>query len=663
MPPKTQGAKKKSSKKQLKEKKKEEAKKLAEERKKLAEEEAKRLEEERRIAWEAEQARLEAENARILQEKELLCSFYEWRFRVLADLEVTVAKQDEWDRFLEAGTMPHASDEGRMSNYFESIKNSWDEDYDSALLTACNIYQVFLNTEETLLLEQCKGDTFDTVKRFEDYLQKLQFLMQKRMDHTTAYLLHKSYEVYKQTNESSFFAINGDWKVYLWVNHMKNPRLRVLNEPTLQITISIPKAFAFANVAIRLYHQSLNPPSESTDVYVSVGGILMVDILSIPPSSRSAKGWTFEHVTMMTNSVSRLGYPFAGDSAPSPIGLEFILPSNIIVSETVPEVGWWDDEEHCWKKDGITELEYDKMNRNLRFQTLRARPHAVIQSRVKYYPYHSWILTPISETKALFVLETHGNAIKIEIGRRWCRLLDTPFPECNHIIGQDLDPLVLLKRLSRCGLHLMPVDSDSELVCSCIKESKVERYVCDDIAIAITACAIASSKWNAEADRDSCVVRILEIPDPCFPPTFEKSKDIRMVLYKAKGNAILNMSERKSKEYKEELLGEFHASIMVTLREIIGQNSLEKMEKGDPGFTDCFKCLALGLRLFSFTAVEPPPAPVEVVNESPLPADGSIQEQTEEAAPTTIESNQAASAANNPDIKEISKADSSAPIS
>ena len=56
-------------------------------------------------------------------------------------------------------------------------------------------------------------------------------------------------------------------------------------------------------------------------------------------------------VSLMTNSVVHLGYPFSGDgsgvgpgsTAVSPIGLEFVLPEKIIISEGIPEIGWWNE--------------------------------------------------------------------------------------------------------------------------------------------------------------------------------------------------------------------------------------------------------------------------------------------------------------------------------
>lgn len=74
---------------------------------------------------------------------------------------------------------------------------------------------------------------------------------------------------------------------------------------------------------------------------------------------------------------------------------------------------------------------------------------------------------------------------------------------------------------------------------------------------------------------------------------------------------------------------QFHASIMVTLRDSIARESLQKMEKGDPGFTECFKFLALGLRLFSFTSIE---QPTDVAMEDAVPVSDGDKEHTEVAA-------------------------------
>ena len=36
-------------------------------------------------------------------------------------------------------------------------------------------------------------------------------------------------------------------------------------------------------------------------------------------------------------------------------------------------------EEEIWEKEGISNVEYDKLTRTLKFETIKAKPHAVIQ--------------------------------------------------------------------------------------------------------------------------------------------------------------------------------------------------------------------------------------------------------------------------------------------
>ncbi|KAL2621061.1 hypothetical protein R1flu_001266 [Riccia fluitans] len=119
------------------------------------------------------------------------------------------------------------------------------------------------------------------------------------------------------------------------------------------------------------------------------------------------------------------------------------------------------------------------------------------------------------------------------------------------------------------------------------------------MAFAAPAFTIASSKWNSTLDKDHCLVRLLEVPDPVAPPTLEKSKVVKTLNYTTKGSAIAELSE-KSGEYKEVLLTQHHASLLIALRGQVQEESLKKVEKGNAAFTECVKDLAYALRLFSF---------------------------------------------------------------
>eukprot|EP01018_Ginkgo_biloba_P025956 Gb_33993 [translate_table: standard] len=87
---------------------------------------------------------------------------------------------------------------------------------------------------------------------------------------------------------------NEGWKLALWVNHAKNPRLQVLELPIICTVVDLPKSFSFANVAIRLQHNVVDPLLKSRNEYMSLGGIFVIDVLVVPPPPVIAKDWTFE---------------------------------------------------------------------------------------------------------------------------------------------------------------------------------------------------------------------------------------------------------------------------------------------------------------------------------------------------------------------------------
>ena len=82
------------------------------------------------------------------------------------------------------------------------------------------------------------------------------------------YESQKSYSVYRDTEKNIVTGRVGDWKLAIWINHIKNPRFRLLELPELDIYINLPKSFALANAAIRLLHQTVNPLYKSKNAYM-----------------------------------------------------------------------------------------------------------------------------------------------------------------------------------------------------------------------------------------------------------------------------------------------------------------------------------------------------------------------------------------------------------
>ena len=575
-----------------------------------------RLKEEARIAYETEQAWLKAERERLASEAESLRPFLARRDEELSRIAAVDLAAVDWNLYLDTSGLPHASSEASINNYLDVGYSTLDLDFETTLISLLNIYKV-ANEAEELALQEDQKENFKLAAQYRGYMQKLEALANTRLDQTTNYLLQRSYDIWRDYETNIVTGKVGDWKLALWINHSKNPRFRLLEFPELDISVTLPKSFALANVAVRFLHQTINPLYRAKNSYMPLGGVFVIDVLGLPSQTKIVKSWTLENPTLAA-SLTNLGYPIpaVGQAAPSaaalqhiiPFGVEITLPSFIIHWRPTPEIGWWDAESQTWDTNGVTDIVYTHDTHKVIFQTTKAKPHAVIQSRVAQVPFKSWNIRPLSDRTGLLTLETMALHVEIRIGSGWCQLLEPKIAECADIQSLQLPPKVLLQQLARRGLNLMPEDDDAPFIKATIKDSALEKIVCRDMALAVPAFTIASSSpWNNQNGRDVCVVRIQEIPDTECPPTLEKSKVVKSMVYKLKGCNLLDYSD-KNADYPDRLtaivedkLAVYHAGILITLQGNCLPTSQQKMDSGNVSFTECVNALAYALRLFSFS--------------------------------------------------------------
>ncbi|XP_073389397.1 uncharacterized protein [Physcomitrium patens] len=593
-----------------------------------------RKELEEKLAYEADQRWLEAERERLAAEADSIIPYYKRQEETREKIEAAATAKKEWELFMDTSGLPQAAKEATLNTYLENGYQSLDLDYNEVLKSLVNIYKISNEAVELALQEDQKGNVNEATK-YRGFMLKLEKMGKFRMDQTTNYLLQKSYAVYRDTEKSIVTERIGDWKLALWINHVKNPRHRLLELPELDIYIKLPKSFALANAAIRIYHQTVNPLYKSKNAYMPLGGVFVIDVLGIPVESKLVKQWTLENLATSTQ-LQYLGYPIpaVGQSAPSPqqllnvlpFEIDIIIPKFIIHWEPNPEIGWWDSVTETWQTEGVSEIEYTPENFKLLFHTTKAKPHAIVQSRVREYPYKSWNIRPTSEKTGVLTLKTAKSNVIFNVGDGWCQLLEPKMPMLKHILSLQLPPKVLLQQLSNCGLQLMPEDDDAQYSAVKIKDAELELQVCRDAALAIPAFTLASSPLNKTKDSKAILLRIQEIPEPLYPPTLEKafhesrssplqrtfpfhsrcSKVVKTIYYTPKGSTLIDHSD-KLPGYKEVLeaaladkYAKYHSALLVTLRGNCFESSQNKMDNGNVAFTECVSALMYALRLFTF---------------------------------------------------------------
>lgn len=100
------------------------------------------------------------------------------------------------------------------------------------------------------------------------------------------------------TNENFLIYKMSPTKVFgIWGNLTKNPRYKSIDLPDAHVSISIPKPFSLANVAVRIIldngaDAAFNFEEEGAEQLMSVvGGVLHLDLLELPDLAKNIEKW------------------------------------------------------------------------------------------------------------------------------------------------------------------------------------------------------------------------------------------------------------------------------------------------------------------------------------------------------------------------------------
>ena len=89
-------------------------------------------------------------------------------------------------------------------------------------------------------------------------------------------------------------------------------------------------------------------------------------------------------------------------------------------------------------------------------------------------------------------------------------LIEKTDSEFKDLINKPLEPGYLLIELSKCGVHLLPVDDDAKHGGIHLKEHAAEERAILDISSGLRAFAFRSSKWNKSVDSENIVMKVRE---------------------------------------------------------------------------------------------------------------------------------------------------------
>jgi len=621
-------------------------------------------EEEERIAAELEKKRLEeeriaAEKAHLARQQELSKLRSEELIRLraeqddsqqglaqftrrLTEVEAQSQANMEWKRYVNCSRMPNPLSETELNTFVSEWTTDGVLELEETLSTCIETETVASDITSYASTSRGRGD-MKQAEKFDQYANKLRDAQLKKVDYATSSLLTNASQYTNEKNECKISSNAGSLKFGLWVNVALKPfRLKVVDFGKTGIIVDIPKPLALHSVAVRvLYHPSnhVSGGVVSGDE-VAVGGVLHMDLLQMPPSTRNVKGWMMRQVTNLSSDVGRISYPpGSSDSASSsnapPLRVKCVVPSNVVVPSDL-KMGWWNAAAGLWVEDGVTDATFDEESRLLSFHTTQLQSIAMIQPRHLDLPVTNWSIRPTGPSRALFSVTGSRFQMDIEINGEHCTLQNPKRKEFSHLLGVPfVGPGTLFDALKKCGINMCPTNEDAKN-CSVpsnpgvpivTKDSTLESLVERDACTLANAFCISGSLWNQKQGQECCVFRIQEAEiDESSPPTEgEESKENggewKTVLYtvdhkldeleievttpellsKVKCVLVKGGEDEDTFNSTPEPSADTHAYLKYCLAGKCTPDALENMSTATPLFTQTIRSLLHLCRVFSFS--------------------------------------------------------------
>ena len=327
------------------------------------------------------------------------------------------------------------------------------------------------------------------------------------------------------------------------------------------VAAQVEAASASANSMLLGGASHLPPPVN----FVSVGGIISIEQLALPPPPKKAKGWVMRDITALSKTIQIVPYPaaseegnaanaaaaasgpgaLAGGTSQAPMRVSFMLPAYVFLDDREPHFGWWDARHSVWRQEGVSLTRYEpRVDGGLVHLSLTLlKPVAIIQPRALDFPYRTWHLKPAHTTASVadmvaassaasasdadpnaasapspdldalsrvFELSLAGSrfSVEFEVGEDHARLLNPISPVLAELNSSQMLPGILLNRMARAGINVQPTVEDAAYCRKPLKSLVLTAALHEHLALVAPVFEIAGSPFNSSRSTRKCLVRV-----------------------------------------------------------------------------------------------------------------------------------------------------------
>jgi len=448
----------------------------------------------------------------------------------------------DWQKFVSCTSRPNVGFESEITTYLTTVQEEKLSKMEQALAKCRESEEIV----DDLTEEYCKAREEGDLARQEwclSYGKAIRDLEVQKLDDATAHLLQHIEE--QEANSRSEVQLtwgggNDKIKVGFW-GHLQSKgfRAKVIDHHKIQVVLELPKSIALQSMGhcigvrtLYTHYDNVHQPGERENPMMSVGGMIRVDLLSIPPFTKKVKGWTIRPIPPAGQEITWLPYPNTDHAtttsgALQPCKIEYKVPAQVLVRKN-PTVSWWDVNSQTWSTDNIGEVHWEPDTRKISFFSQRLAAFAITQERHLDLPYKDWGLRPIATSEAMLTLHAARYEVKFLITEAGLTLKGPDLPEFQSLMWTPslegasieepnqreplvLSPATMLWRMRQCGMNLMPEDYDAEYLTNYTpKNPETEARAYSDLSEIAGSFDIASSKHNRSLEPSQAMVRIRE---------------------------------------------------------------------------------------------------------------------------------------------------------
>ena len=597
-----------------------------------------------------EEARLQAElDARLVKEAEENQAFYAERKKRLDSERFAASEETEWRRYVAGRPLPDTAAESSVNEMLTDWLDKPGVPLEASMDDAELAHQVLaelraeeLSAQEMQAAAQAEWQARLGVEVGDALLGKL--------DVATAEFLQIAEQYVNAKNECMVSYERPSLKYGLWVNLAKNPRVKQIDFAELSVSTELPKSLALASVAIRAMHYEADrmTPTGPAEGFggarqMTLGGVLHLELLGLPPSTKKVKGWTLRQVSEGGAAVTRQHYPApvpgashveAALSASAPqLRISYPISPHVLVPAT-QAVGWWDEESKTWKSEGVAEVGFDAETRLLSFLTPRITAVALVSPADLDLPYKNWLLSPHNRSSCRLTLETQRYLVEFDVEAGGVTLRAPRLPELAPLLDTPMAPTKLLFLLRESGINLAPRAGDvpeakyedKKAKYPKPKLSELERDAAELLAPLLCSLQVAPSRWSEKQPDAKLLYRVApkkealvlddeatgddapkEAPDPFA--AIDASWQPILVKHKGAGDGTALVKALDSaKVYDEGVIDghEAHSTPLLCLGSTY-PDLVDELKQSPMLYQDMIRQLLNSLRLFSFTTRPEPP--------------------------------------------------------